>query len=325
MPAESVEVRLADESEREAVFRLRHDIYVEELGLRHLASGGDDRMYDEEDGSGRLLVAVADGRVAGSMRLNLGADAPVHASFRRDLQLDPFLEAVPEERVMICSRFVVSSVYRGSLVPFQLFARAAEEAASEGVELVFCDCQPHLIRLYYALGFRSYGRVYSPHGWGIKVPLVLLGGDVEHMRAISSPLLGLDLEFPVLSEATRRAAALLPREPVVRPRSPLDLGRRAQEGPLQLLRGLEPDEIRSVAEHSYVIALERGTQLISKGQVTRTVFLVLEGQLEACDGEHSVRSDAHRGHGRRARLPAPPPTHAGRRGELGARVGARAP
>ncbi len=288
-PAQNVEVRLADGSERDAVFELRHEIYIGELQLRHLASGEDRRMIDEEDADGRLLVAVADGQLVGSMRLNLGADAPIHASFRHDLQLDPFLEAVPERRVMICSRFVVSPAYRGTLVPFQLFAGAAEEAARAGVELVFCDCQPHLIRLYYALGFRSYGRVYSPNGWAIKVPLVLLGGDVEHMRAVSSPLLQLDLEFPVLSEATRRAAALLPREPVVRPAEPLDLGRPAQEGPLHLLRGLEPDEIRSVSEHSYVIELERGTQLISKGQVTRTVYLVLEGQLQARDGGRSVR------------------------------------
>ena len=79
MAAERLEVRLARDGERETVFRLRHDIYVEELGLRHLASDEDGRMCDEEDAGGRLLVAVADGRVVGTMRLNLGADAPVHA------------------------------------------------------------------------------------------------------------------------------------------------------------------------------------------------------------------------------------------------------
>ena len=237
-----------------------------------------------------MLVAVADGGVVGTMRLNLGADAPVHASFRRDLQLDPFLEAVPEGQVMVCSRFVVSSAYRGGLVPFQLFARAAEEAAGAGVELVFSDCQPHLIRLYYALGCRSYGRVFSPPGGDILVPLVFLGGDVEHLRAVGSPLLQLDLEFPEASQSTRRAAQLLPDDPVVRPAESADLERRiAQDGELRLLRDLGPAEVRSVLEHSYMIELERDIRLISRGQMTRTVYLVLDGELEARGGEGAVR------------------------------------
>jgi predicted GNAT family N-acyltransferase len=291
-PTESIEFRLASgEAELDGAFRLRHEVYVEELGLRHLATSGDGRLRDEADATGRVLVAVSDGSVVGTLRLNLGADAPIAASYRRELQLDPFLAVVPEAHVMICSRFVLSPEHRGGLVPFHLFARAAEEAASAGVELVFLDCQPHLIRLYYALGFRGYGHVYSDDCWALTVPLVLLAGDIAHLHAVGSPLLQLELPFPESSETTRRAAALLSPEPVVRPAESTQLESRfLAEGQPQLLRGLEPAEIHSVLEHSYVIDLERGIQLISSGQVTRTVYLLLDGELEARDGHRRIRA-----------------------------------
>ncbi len=290
MPTESVEVRLADERDRDDAFRLRHEIYVEEMALRHLDTEQDGRLRDAEDESARLLVAVVGGVLVGTLRLHLGIDGPLPASLCSELQLERFLETIPQERMMLCSRFAVRRDHRGALVPFQLLVKAAEEALPAQVELIFCDCQAHLIRLYHALGFRSHGRVFSEEGWDIRAPLVLLSADREHLRAVNSPFLQLDLELPPLSDVTRRAIELLPGEPAVRPAESLAPEQLAPGGELpRLLRGLDEEEVRSVLAHSYVIELERGTRLMSSGQVTRTVYLLLEGELEARDQQRPVR------------------------------------
>ena len=282
-----IEVRTARGGEREELFRLRHQVYVEELGLSSLASG-DGLMYDEGDDTGRLLVAIVDGEVAGTLRLTLGGDAPFGEELRGYLQLDRFLAEIPRERMMSCDRFAVKPEHRGGLVALELVGGAGREATAAQVEMVFCDCQPHLIRLYSALGFRSYGRVTSDPTWAIMTPLILV--DREYVEQVNSPLLQFGLDLSFRSEATERALALLPSEPPVRPTEPADAEAMIADGePPRLFRDLAPDEVGSVLEHAYLMRLEHGARLISAGHVTRTVYVVMDGELEALTGERSGR------------------------------------
>lgn len=64
------------EAEREAIYRLRYEIYVEEMNI--FGDGADHaqrRLEDANDATARLMYAAIDGEVVGSMRLNFGADA----------------------------------------------------------------------------------------------------------------------------------------------------------------------------------------------------------------------------------------------------------
>jgi hypothetical protein len=177
------------------------------------------------------------------------------------------------------------------MLPFRLFAKAVELANEVECELAFCGAQPHMIGMYEALGFRSYGRAVNDPEWGVWMPLVLLL-DVEHLRAVGSPLLDFGIKDRVASEHTRRALALLPEVPAVRPGEAAErsLAEGASAQRPALLADLDCDELRSVLEHSYVIDLAQGDYLIRAGQVTRTVYLTLEGELEALDGARVVRA-----------------------------------
>ncbi|MGH2865772.1 MAG: GNAT family N-acetyltransferase [Solirubrobacteraceae bacterium] len=287
---DTVEVHAADESEQELLFELRREIYVEEMNLRDLESGDDLQLTDEQDPWARHLIATVDGEIAGSLRLNFGADAPFSESTVEMYQLEPFLEVMPRERIVYCNWFFVRQAYRGSMLPLELFAKATELGNEVGCELVFCGAQPHMIRMYEALGFQSYGRAVNDPEWGVWMPLILLL-DVDHLSTINSPLLSFGVKDRVASEFARDAAALLPQTPAVRPGEAAgpDFAEPAGEERPALLRGLDEDELRSVLEHSYVLDLAEGDSLIRAGQITRTVYLILEGELEARDGTRVVR------------------------------------
>jgi hypothetical protein len=288
---ERVEVRVADDSEREALLGLRREIYVEEMNLRDLATGEELALSDEQDLWARHLIATVDGEIAGSLRLNFGADAAFTESCVAMYQLEPFLEVMPRERVVYCNWFFVRQPYRGSMLPLELFAKGTELANGVGCELVFCGAQPHMIRMYEALGFRSYGRAVNDPEWGVWMPLILLL-DVDHMRSINSPLLEFGVKDRLESDFARSAAELLPEVPAVRPgeAARLDYAELPNDERPALLRDLGAGELRSVLEHSYVLDLAHGDPLIRAGQITRTVYLILSGELEARDGSRVVRT-----------------------------------
>ena len=72
----SIEVQIAStEAEREAIYRFRYDIYVEEMG-RYQATADHDRrrLFEPEDINGNHVFAVDDrGDVVGVARVGAGA------------------------------------------------------------------------------------------------------------------------------------------------------------------------------------------------------------------------------------------------------------
>ena len=90
-----LEVRVAETAEeREAVFRVRYDIYVEEMGrYRSVADHERRRLVDPEDDTSWIIYATDGADVVGSMRITWGGDGfssrqlravPARALSRRD-------------------------------------------------------------------------------------------------------------------------------------------------------------------------------------------------------------------------------------------------
>jgi hypothetical protein len=119
--------------------------------------------------------------------------------------------------MLVVTRFIVSKAHRGTATTFEMIAESARIAVRRRVELVFCECQPHLINLYAQLGFRAYRHTYNDPQVGLVVPLVMIPSDGDYLRQVGSPLLGTSID-PGLhtSEPARLAASLLPTTPPVR-------------------------------------------------------------------------------------------------------------
>src|SRR5207245_2348927 len=72
-----MEIKLVQSAEeREQVYRLRYNVYVEEMGLNPTEADHRRRIItDPLDSSGRILAAFSNGAVVGTVRLNIANDS----------------------------------------------------------------------------------------------------------------------------------------------------------------------------------------------------------------------------------------------------------
>ncbi|WP_224249249.1 cyclic nucleotide-binding domain-containing protein [Hyalangium gracile] len=291
-----VEVRFAStEDEREAIYRLRYETYVEEMHLyQGLADHSHRWLKDADDGAAHLMYARTQGEVVGTVRVHLGSDGAIPPPLAERFALERFLPLVPQESLSVVGRFMVRRDMRGTAVPFRLIHESIGFLLEQGMELAFCDCQPHLLNLYLSLGFRPYLGTFDHPEFGVMVPLVLVLRDREHMEWVGSPLRAL-LAADVASEVPARVAPLLKqaRDVLSQELSDPEHYLREVHGLMgstrpPLFAGLSEQELQAVLASSHVIQCAPGDYLIRRGQVARTVFVVLSGSLEVRDGDRVV-------------------------------------
>ncbi|HEU5033332.1 MAG TPA: GNAT family N-acetyltransferase [Mycobacteriales bacterium] len=265
----------------EAVLRLRYETYVAELRLfTDVADHEHRRLGDEHDQTAHLLLATVDGEPGGTIRLVVGASVR-HPEFEENYDISRWCpDPVSPEEVMVCSKFAVLPAHRRGLVPWELIRATVEFGLSHGVELVFCDCQPHLVSLYESLGFRSYRSTYRDPHIAATVPLVLLANDVDHLEQIGSPLLDLGIRGRRRTRSTMRALAVL---------GDSSAGTCAEAATPERLRrlaafdGLTDDELQTVISRGQILRLGSGDRLIQTGHATHTMYVVLGGVFRVVD------------------------------------------
>ncbi len=179
--------------EREAIYRFRYTIYVEELDKGFMDVDHDRRwVHDEGDelAGTSLFYTGSPERVTGTLRLEVWRAPDAPALVRSRFCLDRFPDWT-SLRVSEVSRLLIAPGLRGGVV-LPALARAGYEAMyAAGVDLVFCYCAPGLVRRYAALGFRPYGADLVRNEDGIRVPLVGVPSDLEFLRRSKSPVLPL--------------------------------------------------------------------------------------------------------------------------------------
>ncbi len=286
------------EADHESIYRIRYDIYVEEMGYRF--PGIDDagrRLVERLDRPTRLMMAEEDGILVGTLQFNWGRECAFSDEERHVYRLDDFVPAVGRENMMIASRFMTRSNRRDSNLPARMLDSMFSFAWDNNVRLLFCDCRPHLINNYLRLGFRNYAKTYNDPVAGMLAPLVFVLDDLAHLERIGSRLLPLFKGHPPQHELVGRVLALLPRAtPVQLLSSPAGspdwsglhstLAQDA-DGHVSIFHGLEAQEIARLIEMSPIITCAPGDRIINQDSGERSVFVVLEGAVEVVrDGRH---------------------------------------
>lgn len=264
---------------RQAAFRLRRMAYwPSEASVR----GGEGRLFDADDDTGVILTACQGKEVVGTLRMNW-MDAGLSAALPPGLQIHRFLKHADTAHVVHLSRLAVAPQPRNESVVLLLMIAAAERGADRQVEVALCDCQPHLLDFYLRVGFRTYAPAFEHNEGGVVIPLVLLGDDLEHLRAVRSPV------YPTLERGGRPRPSLNALRDVIENGHDIgiqtrwrDFGRlyADQLAQSRLLAGLDEAERARLLEHGMVLTVMPGQRLIVEAQPTRTLFLVLDGLLE---------------------------------------------
>src|SRR5262245_1136904 len=288
------------EEEKLAVYRLRYDIYVEEMGRYRGAADHERRLLVEsEDQTARIFYAAPEGEVVATSRLSWGGDAPFSARQVDQYELAPFLAELPPEAIVVGERLMVVRRLRGGSIWAQLTARSRRFVQENRVQLLFGACEPHLLSLYLGRGARPYAKrnINSPEA-GYLIPIVTVVEDVEYLRRIGSPVAETAIDHGADARIPRCIDRLVTRASVMSERlSSVDaywgevhraIGALG-EGHFSALDGLSEEEAERCLGHSNIIERGAGDRVVKRGGVARNMFVVLEGTLEARDGDKLLR------------------------------------
>jgi len=283
--------------EREAVYRFRYTIYVEEMGKYHSVADHKRKMFFEpEDAHSRISYATENGEVVATARGTWGGDAPLPQRMIDQYGLAPFLEELPQSAISVGERGMVAPRLRGTDLFLRLIGQSLRFANERRIQVCFGDCEPHLLNLYLALGQRTYSKrnVNSAEA-GYLIPILLVPEDVEYLRRIKSPLLpyvrdfGSDARIPACVERIIAAGSSVMSRRLV---SPTDYWSEVHgalseiEGTrISALDGLSEEEAALCLDKSNIIECRAGDRLLKKGGVARNLFVVLEGTVEVRDGD----------------------------------------
>ena len=282
-------ISLANQQQREECYRLAYEIFCLEMGtMREYADHEARQIRDEAIEASHVLHGQADGELAGTIGLLVGRDdRPFPEHFEHGFEISRFLSAVPRSKMAINIRFLVRPEHRSSQLPFKLMVEAAKFQFANGIKLVFCDCQPHLLNLYQGIGFRPCAAVFEQPGFGVMVPLVYVVPDVAHLRAIRSPMIRYAKGLEDAVEAARLIALLPEQAPVL---TTTDLERASWAETMGLLsqmrertgafEGFTEDEIKAFLDRGQVLECVEGQQIVVKGHGTRSAYVVMHGAAE---------------------------------------------
>jgi len=184
----SIEVIVANTEElRQQAFRLRHRIFVEELGYEVASSSSEEGLVDPEDETAHILLALDDGEPVGSMTLDWWAETELRPEIIRDFRLEEFPKQLTPEAVVVVRKMLVTGTHRGRRVVELMMKAAVQTLMCPGIHYAFIDCSPYLVRYYERLGFRQYAQHFDHEGI-LCVPLCCVLTDQKHLEACRSPL-----------------------------------------------------------------------------------------------------------------------------------------
>jgi predicted GNAT family N-acyltransferase len=302
----SAEIRpVANPAELRDVQRFKYDVYVAEMGrYGAIADHANRLLIEADDPASHIFQARIGGKLAATMRLTWGGDTfdgqvAIGARHIEQYALAPFLAAMPPEQIVIGERFMIDPAYRGSELLFKVFTAYMNFVNERRIQLVFGDCEPHLLNTYQALGFRTYTErnVNSPET-GYLIPLVIVAEDMAYMRQIGSPLVKVLRDFGARARVPEDIDDLLAGGVAVQSQKMLDpeeymagvkaAAREANALESGLFRGMSEDEIATCLDKSVTIACQPGDRVIKRGNVAKNMGMVLSGRFEVRDGDTVV-------------------------------------
>lgn len=295
LPMPRIQIAIAEtKEEREAVYRLRYDVYVEEMGRYQAVADHKRRMlYEDVDEQSRIRYAAVDGEVVATARLTWGGDGPFPQRMIDQYSLAPFLAELPPEAMAVGERAMVRPHLRGTDLLLQMMIAGMDWVSERRIQLIFGDCEPHL-NLYLGLGQRTYSRtnINSPEA-GYLIPIVTVVEDVEYLRQIGSPLaehvrdFGEDARIPdIIKRVFAEGTAVKSRLHASSASYWGEVhGALSSASRVSALDGLSEEEAERCLEKSTIIECQNGDRVLKKGGVARNLFVVLEGTLEVREGE----------------------------------------
>lgn len=286
-----IEVRRAEtESDREALYRFRYSVYVEELGMTDQADHVRKWLLDGYDDEATHYALYEDGKVAGSLRVILMARISDPDPLIAKFEMAPAIEAFGASAIITTSRFMIAGHLRNTMAVFRLMREAFIDSKRLGIKLNYGDCSPHLLPFYEHLGYRRYTEGINDTAFGYKLPILMLGCDREHLPKVRSPLARFlepeddDPESRLWFAATYPDYVDLVSAAFMEDEMFFDLlAARVGTDPVHavsLLKGLDKEEARRFLSRATVMKVRPGDKIVRQGDRDNTLYALLSGFAE---------------------------------------------
>jgi hypothetical protein len=279
--------------EKEAVFRFRYSVYVEEMGrYQDTADHANRRLVEPEDDHSLIFFATDGPDVVATARLSWGGDGFSERQIRQ-YSLQPFLDELPHGAMAVGERAMVEPQHRGTGLLDDLMAHARELTDGYDVRIVFGACEPHLLSLYLGMGQRTYADKNINSGEaGYLIPLVSLPKGADSLIGLGD---GSDDSTGVPACVGRilssdGGAVLSPMliEPTKYWGEVNDALQALEHQGIGAFDSFIEDEVERCLSRSNIIECDTGDHVLKKGGVARNIFVVLDGTLEVRDGDRMV-------------------------------------
>ncbi len=178
------------EADFEDVYRFWYEVYVTEMG-RHQndakTSHQNRKLYDPLATAGSLCIARQDGEVVGTI-LSTPVDHPAIENYRSLYDLDSLS---PEDQwaSAINTKLMVKANLRRTRLPVRLAFAAYTWGLHVGIKHAYMDCNDHLLKLFYRLGYEQHLPTLYHADYGQVNSMRLELTDETHLRKVGSPFL----------------------------------------------------------------------------------------------------------------------------------------
>lgn len=287
------------EAEREAIYRFRYQIYIEELKYNYEADH--ERKWlkqpeDDQPGTTLLYTGTPDD-VTSTVRVRVWppGEVPPAVFAATSMERFPGIEGLTVSHI---GRMMIRRTLRGKLVLPSLLAGGYEFLVGEkGADLAFLDCVPGIVRHYRQLGARPYGGRLIDLGYSPGIPLVIVLSDYEHLKRSGSVVAPLVKKYfgggrrPPLDLAPYRHlfdgdAVPVEFDPEKVWEALQDRLLAGDEGIPTFVDALSPGTLFHLAESGYLLDVEPDALVTRAGIGQREMFVILEG---ACEVEGAGR------------------------------------
>ena len=281
------------DAEREAIYRFRYQIYIEELKYNYEADH--ERKWlrqpaDDEEGTTLLYTGRPDD-ITSTVRVRAWKPGQVPPAVFAMTSMERF-PGIEKLGVSHIGRMMIRRSLRGKLVLPSLLAGGYEFLVGEqGADLAFLDCVPGIVRHYRQLGARPYGGRLIDLGYSPGIPLVIVLSDYAHLKRSGSIVAPLVKKYfgpgkrPPLDLAPYRHLFESGEVPVEF--DPEKVWEALQDRLLAsdetiptFVDALSPGALFHLSESGYLLDVKGGDLITRAGIGQREMFVILEGACE---------------------------------------------
>jgi hypothetical protein len=250
------------------------------------------RLVEPDDERSWVFYArTDDGEVVGTARLSWGGSGFTDRQVE-EYGLEPFLAELPPEQIGLGERVMVKSALRGTGLVEELMQRREQVALAHDVRIQFSACEPHLLSLYLGQGRRTYSskNINTPEA-GYLIPLVAFPQGPEALRGVGAQTAADEMPDCVEHILSGGGGAVM--SPLMTSVDDYALHLRSamheiEAQDISAFHEFTDDEVERCLARSNVIECAAGDRVLKKGGAARNIFVVLDGTLEARDGERIV-------------------------------------